>query len=81
MKTTLVLLALLLVPSAFAGPYDGPQPLPVPKIGNCPHGWLTSGGFCVPSGSRQDAIPKSASQNCPWGWLASGAYCLRSGGR
>ena len=64
---------------AQASPF-GRQPLPVPRIGNCPHGWLASGGSCVPSGSKQDAIPRTGG-SCPWGWLASGAYCLRSSGR
>ena len=69
-----LVLALVSISAAHA------EPLPVPRIGNCPHGWLASGGACVPSGSRQDAIPRTGG-SCPWGWLASGAYCVRSGGR
>jgi hypothetical protein len=36
------------------------EPLPVPKPtgpgGSCPHGYTTSGSFCTPSASAQDAI-------------------------
>jgi hypothetical protein len=36
------------------------EPLPVPSRqgGSCPNGYLSSGSYCVPSSSRQDAIPK-----------------------
>jgi hypothetical protein len=59
------------------------EPLPVSKPpgpgGSCPHGYLASGSYCVPSRGAQDAIAKPANGTCPWGWLASGSYCLRSG--
>jgi hypothetical protein len=59
------------------------QPLPVPKPpgpgGSCPHGYMSSGSFCVPSQGTQDAIAKPANGTCPWGWTASGSHCLRSG--
>jgi hypothetical protein len=59
------------------------QSLPVPKPpgpgGSCPHGYATSGSFCVPSAGAQDAIAKPANRTCPWGWTSSGSYCLRSG--
>jgi hypothetical protein len=59
------------------------EPLPVPKPpgqgGSCPHGWLSSGSYCMPSQGAQDAIAKAANGSCPWGWTASGSYCLRSG--
>lgn len=51
-------------------------PLPQPKIGPCPSGYVTSGGFCAPTSDKsQPAIPKGKSQ-CPSGWMQSGAYCL-----
>jgi len=38
------------------------QPLPVPKPsgpgGSCPHGYTSSGSFCVPGAGVQDAIAK-----------------------
>jgi hypothetical protein len=47
------------------------EPLPVQKPpapgGSCPSGYLSSGSYCVPSSSRQDAIPKSRNGSCPWG--------------
>jgi len=59
------------------------QPLPQSKppgpVGSCPHGWLSSGSYCVPSQGAQDAIAKPPNGTCPWGWTASGSYCLRSG--
>jgi hypothetical protein len=59
------------------------EPLPVPKPsgpgGSCPHGYFTSGSYCVPSQGAQDAIAKSPNGTCPWGWTSSGSYCLQSG--
>jgi len=59
------------------------ESLPVPKpagpAGSCPHGYTSSGSFCVPSQGAQDAIPKPANGTCPFGWTSSGAFCLRSG--
>jgi len=59
------------------------EPLPVSKppgpSGSCPHGYLASGSYCVPSRGAADAIAKPPNGTCPWGWLASGSYCLRSG--
>jgi hypothetical protein len=58
------------------------QPLPVPKPsgqgGSCPHGYTSSGSFCVPGAGVQDAIAKPPNGTCPWHWIASGSYCLRS---
>jgi hypothetical protein len=56
-----------------------PQPKPLGPGGSCPHGYLASGSFCVPSQGAQDAVPKPPNGSCPWGWLASGSYCLRAG--
>lgn len=71
--------AVLLATAALA------EPLPVPKPpgpgGSCPHGWTSSGSYCVPSQGAQDAIPKPPNGTCQWGWIASGSYCLRSGRR
>jgi hypothetical protein len=53
--------------------------MPWPNTGNCPHGYVTSGGHCMPSQGAQPAIPKSRG-NCPWGWTSSGDFCLKSGG-
>ncbi len=58
------------------------EPMPVPKPpgpgGSCPHGYTSSGSFCVPGEGAQDAIAKPPNGTCPWGWIASGSYCLRS---
>jgi hypothetical protein len=51
------------------------------RRGSCPHGWTSSGSYCVPGAGAQDAIPKPANGTCPWGWIASGSYCLRNGRR
>jgi hypothetical protein len=55
-----------------------PQPRP-PVGGSCPHGYTSSGSYCVPSQGPQDAIPKPPNGTCPWGWTSSGSFCLRSG--
>jgi hypothetical protein len=80
MRTLVAALAMtLVVAAAFA------QPLPVPKPsgpgGSCPHGYFSSGAFCVPSQGAQDAIAKPTNGSCPWGWTSSGSFCLRSGSR
>lgn len=42
------------------------EPLPQPKIGQCPSGYRESGGYCAPtSGSAPDAIQKRG--QCPSG--------------
>ncbi len=51
------------------------QPLPQPKVGQCPSGYRESGGYCAPMSARAPAaIPKTG--QCPSGWFQSGAYCL-----
>jgi hypothetical protein len=61
------------------------EPLPVAKSagpgGSCPHGYTSSGSFCVPAQGAQDAVAKPTSGSCPLGWTASGSYCVRSGSR
>ena len=38
--------------------------------GSCPHGYLASGSYCVPSQGAQDAVTKPPNGTCPWGWIA-----------
>jgi hypothetical protein len=74
----LVLLGTLFILfGAWADPL--PQPKPQGPGGSCPHGYTSSGSYCVPSAGASDAIPKLPGGTCPWGWLASGSFCLRSG--
>jgi hypothetical protein len=57
-----------------------PLPVPKPQVGgSCPHGYTSSGSFCVPREGAQDALPRPPSGSCPNGWLSSGSFCLRSG--
>jgi hypothetical protein len=58
-----------------------PQPKPIGPGGACPHGYVTSGSFCMPSQGAQDAIALPPNGTCPWSWTRSGNFCLRSGGR
>jgi hypothetical protein len=44
-----------------------PQPKPAGPGGSCPHGWVSSGSYCVPSQGAQDAIAKPPNGTCPWG--------------
>jgi hypothetical protein len=62
-------LAVLLAASAASA-----QPLPVPKVGQCPSGYRESGG-CAPTSDRAPAaVPKRG--QCPSNFVQSGAYCL-----
>ena len=63
-----------------AGSALAQQPVqPLPKIGGCPLGYYSSGGYCVPSsgGNTSGAIEKSGA-GCPLGFYSSGNYCLSS---
>jgi hypothetical protein len=79
MKLTTIMIALLAPTLALAEPL--PQPKPPGPGGSCPHGYTSSGSFCVPSKGAQDAIPKPPGPGgtCPWGWTSSGSFCLGSG--
>jgi hypothetical protein len=55
------------------------QPKPAGPGGSSPHGYTSSGSFCVPREGAQDAIPLPPTGTCPHGWTRSGSYCLRSG--
>ena len=80
MRTLLAILVIAIAGAAFAeGPL--PQLKPPGPGGSCPHGWLSSGSYCVPGPNAGDAIPKPSRGSCLWGWIASGSYCLRSGSR
>ena len=44
------------------------QPLPQPKVGQCPAGYRKSGGYCAPTSDRAPVtIPKSG--QCPSGFV------------
>lgn len=47
---------------------------PVPKEGNCPTGYHTSGNYCVPGNDSRFTIKKIG--NCPSGYNTSGNYCV-----
>ena len=56
------------------------QPVqPLPKVGSCPLGYYSSGGYCVPSsgGNSPGAIEKREA-GCPLGFYSSGSYCVSS---
>jgi hypothetical protein len=74
MKIALSLVLAPVTTTALAEPL--PQPKPQGPGGSCPHGYLASGSFCVPSQRARDAIAKPPNGTCPWGWIASGSYCL-----
>jgi hypothetical protein len=78
-KMTAIFAALMVIATAPALAEPLPQPKPPGPGGSCPHGYFSSGSFCVPSQGAQDAIPKPANGTCPFGWTSSGSYCLRSG--
>jgi hypothetical protein len=49
----LIIVALLLVPSSFALAEPLPQPKPPGPGGSCPHGYTSSGSYCLRSGSTR----------------------------
>lgn len=66
MKLALPIIAALLSATATLAE---PLPLPRPQSpgGSCPHGYFSSGSFCVPSTHAQDAVPKPSNGTCPCG--------------
>ena len=48
---------------------------PVPKYGQCPIGYYTSGGYCKPGKNAKEIIPKV--RYCPAGWYSNGNYCVK----
>lgn len=52
--------------------------MPVTKNGQCPIGYYTQYGYCVPfSATRQQAVEK-VGDSCPVGWFTQYGYCVRS---
>jgi hypothetical protein len=50
------------------------EPLPQPRVGQCPSGYRESGGYCAPMNDKAPAaIPKVG--QCPSGFVQSGNYC------
>jgi ABC-type Fe3+-siderophore transport system permease subunit len=50
------------------------EPLPQPKVGQCPAGYRESGGYCASMSDKAPiAIPKVG--QCPSGWMQSGLLC------
>jgi hypothetical protein len=52
--------------------------MPVTKNGQCPIGYYTQYGYCVPfSATKQRAVEKVGS-SCPVGWFTQYGYCVQS---
>jgi hypothetical protein len=50
---------------------------PVQKQGQCPIGYYTQYGYCVPFSTTQQPAVKKTSRDCPIGWYTQGDYCVR----
>jgi hypothetical protein len=49
----------------------------IPKVGNCPTGYRSSGNYCISNSKTfTDAFVKSG--QCPTGYYQSSKYCVRS---
>ena len=72
LNTTLLLIALLVPPAAFAAP----QPVrPLPRLGGCPSDYSSWDSYCIPSRSARGALERIGAY-CPVGFETSGAYCV-----
>ena len=73
-----LLIAVLVALTPFGALAQQPV-LPLPKVGSCPLGYYSSGGYCVPSsgGNSHGAIEKREA-GCPLGFYSSGSYCVSS---
>ena len=50
---------------------------PIQRVGTCPVGWYSSGGYCVPTSEyTKPAIQKY--ENCPLDWYSTGSYCTKT---
>jgi len=73
MRTTIAVVALAAVTTVTAA---DAEPLPQPKVGQCPSGYRESDGYCAPMTDRAPvAVPKGAGQ-CPSGFAQNGNYCI-----
>lgn len=51
------------------------QPVrPLPRQGNCPSNYISSGAYCTPGPNARGAIERVGT--CPSGFITSGPYCL-----
>jgi hypothetical protein len=65
-----IAIAMVIAPAVAAA-----QPLPQPKVGQCPSGYRESGGYCAPTSDRApNAVPNVG--QCQSGWTQSGVYCI-----
>ncbi|MCF8004882.1 MAG: hypothetical protein K9L32_11905 [Chromatiaceae bacterium] len=49
---------------------------PIPKVGSCPVGYRTSGGYCIPLESTDKEVIIKL-ESCPSGYRTSGNYCIK----
>ena len=67
----------LLASAATFMPLFMPPPQPIQKVGTCPLGYYSSGGYCNPTNEyTKPAIQKFHS--CPVGWYSTGSYCTKT---
>jgi hypothetical protein len=72
--TLLLLAAVALIMLTLVGVVRA-EPMPLPKVGQCPSGYASEASYCVPM--RRDAplaVPKTG--QCPSGFMQSGNYCI-----
>jgi len=65
---------LLSIPFA-ATAVAAPRPVPIPKVGTCPTGYVASFSTCNPTPGAKLAVLKSGSF-CPTGYYTSWKYCV-----
>ena len=80
MALSLLLCGFAVAAALTAGNAMAQQPVqPLPKVGSCPLGYYSSGGYCVPSsGGNTPGVIEKREAGCPLGFYSSGSYCVSS---
>lgn len=68
--------ALMLLGPGTGAAADDDDKTPIPKVGHCPVGYRTSGGYCVPLDNTADEVIIKL-KHCPKGYRTSGDYCVK----
>ncbi|MEA3643103.1 MAG: hypothetical protein VBE63_24645 [Lamprobacter sp.] len=69
-------LALVLLSAPLTATAEDEDQQPIPKVGNCPVGYRTSGHYCIPLDNTDKEVVIKL-ESCPVGYRTSGNYCIK----